>query len=187
MSITDTEPKGGEALKAREIERCIDSFGTDIYRFCLKLCLDKTDAEDLYQQTFLKALETEWTLDWTQNPKALFFSLAHNLWKSGRRKQARRNRIAPCGNLDDETEMLLRSGESIEENYFQKELAEEVDRIIQTLPEKIRVPLLLFYFSDCSVEQIAAIIKKPPGTVKSRLFKGRSLIKKRLEEAGYER
>ena len=62
-----------------------------------------------------------------------------------------------------------------------------MDRIIQTLPEKIRVPLILFYFSDCSVEQIAAIIKKPPGTVKSRLFKGRSLIKKRLEEAGYER
>lgn len=174
-------------MEAREIERCIDSFGTDIYRFCLKLCLDKTEAEDLYQQTFLKALETKWTLDWTQNPKALFFSLAHNLWKSDRRKQARRNRIAPCGNLDDESEMLLPSGESIEENYFEKELAEEVDRIIQTLPEKIRVPLLLFYFSNCSVEQIAKIIKKPPGTVKSRLFKGRSLIKKRLEEAGYER
>ncbi len=58
--------------------------------------------------------------------------------------------------------------------------------MIQDLPEKIRVPLILFYLSDCSIEQIAAIIKKPPGTVKSRLFKGRSLIKKRLEEIGYE-
>ena len=42
--------------------------------------MDKTDAEDLYQQTFLKALEMEWTLDWQQNPKALanvnhFFTL----------------------------------------------------------------------------------------------------------------
>ena len=61
-----------------------------------------------------------------------------------------------------------------------------MDRMIQDLPEKIRVPLILFYLSDCSIEQIAAIIKKPPGTVKSRLFKGRSLIKKRLEEIGYE-
>lgn len=59
-------------MDAREIEKCIDVFGTDIYRFCLKLCMDKTDAEDLYQQTFLKALEMEWTLDWQQNPKALF-------------------------------------------------------------------------------------------------------------------
>lgn len=81
----------------------------------------------------------------------------------------------------------MRSEESIEENYFRKELIAEVDQVIGTLPEKIRVPLTLFYFSDCSVEQIAAIIKKPPGTVKSRLFKGRKLIKKRLEESGYER
>ena len=174
-------------MNAREIEKCIDDFGTDIYRFCLKLCADKTDAEDLYQQTFLKALETEWTLDWERNPRALFFSFAHNLWKSDRRKQARRNTIAPCGKFDDEAEAVLHSEESIEEGYLQKELIAEVRQIIQTLPEKFQVPLILFYLSDCPIEQIAAIIKKPPGTVKSRLFKGRILIKKRLEDAGYER
>ncbi len=174
-------------MKAGEIEKCIDDFGTDIYRFCLKLCADKADAEDLYQQTFLKALETEWTLDWENNPKALFFSLTHNLWKSSRRKQARRNTIAPCSNFDDEMEMVLHSEESMEQGYLQKELIAEVRQIIQTLPEKFQVPLILFYLSDCPIEQIAAIIKKPPGTVKSRLFKGRRLIKKRLEDAGYER
>lgn len=174
-------------MNAGEIEKCIDGFGTDIYRFCLKLCMNKTDAEDLYQQTFLKALEMEWTLDWEKNPKALFFSLAHSLWKSEKRKQARRNRIAPCGTLDDETEMTLHSEESIEEDYVQKELAAEVRQIIQNLPEKFQVPLILYYLFDCSTEQIAAILKKPPGTVKSRLFKGRSLVKKRLEDAGYEK
>ena len=149
--------------------------------------MDKSDAEDLYQQTFLKALEKDWRLDWEKNPKALFFSLAHNLWKSDRRKQARRNMIAPCSNLDEETETVLHSEENIEESYFQKELISEVRQIIQTLPEKFQVPLILFYLSDCSIEQIAAIIKKTPGTVKSRLFKGRNLIKKKLEDAGYER
>lgn len=174
-------------MDARETEKCIDAFGTDIYRFCLKLCADKSDAEDLYQQTFLKALETEWTLDCDKNPKALLFSLAHNLWKSDRRKQARRSTIAPCSNLDDEMETVLHSEVNIEERYLQKELIAQVRRIIKTLPEKFQVPLILFYLSDCPIEQIAAIIKKPPGTVKSRLFKGRSLIKKRLEDAGYDR
>lgn len=174
-------------MNAKELEECIDDFGTDIYRFCLKLCADKADAEDLYQQTFLKALEMQWTLDWEKNPKALFFSLAHNLWKSDRRKQARRNTIAPRSNFDEEGEMVLHSEESIEESYLQKELLAEVDQIIQTLPEKFKVPLILFYLSGCSIEQIAAIIRKPPGTVKSRLFKGRSLIKKRLGDAGYEK
>ncbi len=46
-------------MDAREIEKYIDDFGTDIYRFCLKLCADKANAEDLYQHTFLKALEAE--------------------------------------------------------------------------------------------------------------------------------
>ncbi len=59
-------------MNAREIETCIYAFGTDIYRFCLKLCADQADAEDLYQQTFLKALETEWTLDWEQ-PESIVF------------------------------------------------------------------------------------------------------------------
>ncbi len=173
-------------MDAREIEKCIDDFGTDIYRFCLKLCGDKADAEDLYQQTFLKALETEWKIDWEDNPKALFFSLAYNLWKSSRRKLARRSTIAPCGNFDGETETILHSEENIEDGYLQKELITEVRQIIQTLPEKFQVPMILRYLSDCTIEQIAAIIKKPPGTVKSRLFKGRSLMKKRLEDAGYE-
>lgn len=174
-------------MDAREIEKCIDSFGTDIYRFCLKLCGDKADAEDLYQQTFLKALETKSALDWENNPKALFFSFAHNLWKSSRRKQARRSTIAPCSNFDDEAELVLHSGESIEEGYLQKELITEVGQIIHALPEKFQVPLILFYLSGCSIEQIAAITKRPSGTVKSRLSKGRSLIKKRLEDAGYGR
>lgn len=167
-------------MNAREIERCVDEFGTDIYRFCLKLCINKTDAEDLYQQTFLKALEMEWTLDWGQNPKALFFSITHKLWKSDRRKKARRNRIAPCTSLDSGMEAGLRSEENMEENYLQKEQAAEVNQMIQALPEKIRVPMILYYLSDCSIEQIAKILEKPPGTVKSRLFKGRSLMKKRL-------
>lgn len=174
-------------MDAREIEKCIDEFGTDLYRFCLKLCMDKPEAEDLYQQTFLKALETDWPLDWDQNPKALFFSLSHNLWKSNRRKQARRSRIAPCSNLDEETQAYLHSGENIEEGILQRELMTLINEVIQSFPEKIRIPMILYYLSGCCVEQIAQIIRKPPGTVKSRLFKGRSLMKKRLEEAGYEK
>ena len=122
-------------MEAREIERCIDEFGADVYRFCLKLCMNREDAEDLYQQTFLKALECSFTLEWEKNPRAFFFSSAHNQWKSSRRK--------------------------------------------------FRIPLILFYLFEFKVEQIGRMTGKSPGTVKSRLFKGRKMIKKRLEEAGY--
>ena len=173
-------------MDAREIEKCIDMFGTDIYRFCLSLCADKTDADDLYQQTFLKALESSINLDWNSNPKALFFSLVHNLWKSDRRKQVRRDAIAPSENLDDKATNFMHSSENIEQDYLKKELLSVLNRIIQALPDKFRIPLTLHYLSELTVEQISIVIKKPPGTVKSRLYKGRNLIKKRLEELGYE-
>ena len=126
-------------------------------------------------------------LDWEKNPKALFFSLAHNLWKSDRRKSARRAALVLCTNLDEENENLLYSKENVEEKVFQQELINETNKIIESLPERIRTPLMLYYLFELSVEQIAETIKKPPGTIKSRLFKGRNLIKKRLEEYGYEK
>lgn len=172
-------------MKARELEKCINEFGTEIYRFCMKLCADKANADDLYQQTFLKALESSMELDWEQNPKALFFSFAYNLWKSEQRKNARRSSLVPCVNLDETNENLLSSKENIEENMFRQELITETRKIIGNLPEKIRIPLTLYYLFEQSVDEIAKEIKKPPGTVKSRLFKGRNLIKKRLEESGY--
>ena len=172
-------------MKAWELEKCIDEFGTDIYRFCMKLCMDKANAEDLYQQTFLNALESDIELDWEQNPKALFFSFAYNLWKSEQRKNTRRSNLVPCVNLDNENENLISSEENIEENIFRQELIAETKQIIEKLPEKIRIPLTLHYLFEQPVDEIAKEIKKPPGTVKSRLFKGRSLIKKRLEESGY--
>ena len=172
-------------MEARELEKCIDAFGTEIYRFCIKLCMDKENAEDLYQQTFLKALESDMKLDWEQNPKALFFSFTYNLWKSDQRKNARRAAIAPCSQLDDENENLLYSDENVEEKIFRQELIRQTNKIIESLPDKIRIPLILYYLFELSVEQIAQTVKKPPGTIKSRLFKGRSLIKKRLEESGY--
>lgn len=172
-------------MEAREIERCIDEFGTDIYRFCLKLCMNRQDAEDLYQQTFLKVLESSRLLDWKENPRAFFFSVTHNLWKSGRRKTARRNAIAPCMSIDEGQEHMMGAGGDPEQDYFRREAAAEISRIIEKLPEKYRIPLTLFYLFEFKIEQIGRMTGKPPGTVKSRLFKGRKIIKKRLEEAGY--
>ena len=174
-------------MEAREIEKCIDEFGTDVYRFCIKLCINKEDAEDLYQQTFLKALESNFNLNWEQNPKALFFSLSYNLFKSNIRKIARRNNIAPVVNINEENENLIFLNENFEEDIIQKELLNKINKIIEDLPDKIKIPLTLYYLFDFSTESISKIIKKPLGTVKSRLFKGRSLIKKRLEELGYDR
>ncbi len=173
-------------MEAKELEKCINVFGDDIYRFCLKICLNKDDAEDLYQQTFLKALESNFILDWDNNPKALFFSISYKIYKSNMRKWARRNNIASIINIDEKTENILYSYENIENDVLEKNLINEITKIIDSLPEKIKVPLTLYYLFDFSTSNISKVIKKHIVTVKSRLFKGRGIIKKRLEEVGYD-
>ena len=51
-------------MEAREIERCIDEFGADVYRFCLKLCMNREDAEDLYQPWNGRKIPGLFSLPW---------------------------------------------------------------------------------------------------------------------------
>lgn len=94
-------------------------------------------------------------LDWEQNPKALFFSFAYNLWKSEQRKNARRSTLVPCVNFDEANENALPSEENIEENIFRQELIVEINKIIENLPEKFRIPLILYYLFEQPVDEIA--------------------------------
>jgi RNA polymerase sigma-70 factor (ECF subfamily) len=55
------------------------------------------------------------------------------------------------------------------------------------LPRKYREAIHLYYYEELSVKEIAAILKKAEATVKTNLHRGRELLKRKLEEAGYER
>ena len=118
-------------MDAGEIEKCMDHFGTDIYRFCLKLCADKEDAEDLYQQTFLKALEKEWTPDWEKNPKALFFSLAHNLWKATEENRHAATRLLPAAILTTKRKWYCIRKKALKKIIFRKKCSQKSVRLFR--------------------------------------------------------
>ena len=77
-----------------ELAECIDAYGTDIYSFCAYLTGSRQEAEDLYQDTFLKAVELRETIKADQNPKSYLLAVAVRIWKNKRRKFAWRKRIA---------------------------------------------------------------------------------------------
>ncbi|OBR66646.1 hypothetical protein A7K91_07260 [Paenibacillus oryzae] len=77
-----------------ELIQVVTLHGTSIYRFCSKLTGKKEDADDLYQETFLKAVELRLKMDASRNPKSFLISIAVKLHKNHRRKLAWRNRIA---------------------------------------------------------------------------------------------
>ena len=99
---------------------------------------------------------------------------------------ARHSRIAPSVSLDDDNENLAAGQVDLESEVLARIRDGVLRRIMEELPEKFRIPVILYYTCDVSLEEISKIMKKPVGTIKSRLHKARSIIKKRLEEQGYE-
>ena len=174
-------------MEACGIKALAELYSKEIYNFCKRLTYSEFDAEELFQDTFLKAVEICDRIDENDNPKSYLFSIAVSLWKNKQRKYARRNRIAPTESIDNEESFNEPvSTKTPEDEYLKNELRKKVNECISQLDDKMRIPLILYYNSQMSVEQIAEIVKCPTGTVKSRLFKARTLLKEKLEVYGLD-
>ncbi len=90
-----------------ELENCIFAYGKDIYSFCKSITLHTQEADDLYQDTFLKAMELLSEIDGKQNPKSYLLSIALRLWKNKKRKHAWRKQIASMVSITEESDLDL--------------------------------------------------------------------------------
>lgn len=171
-------------LSPDKLDSLVDQYGIALYKLCCKLALNKAHADDLYQETFLKAVEQCHKIDESNNPQGYLISIAIYIWKSKRRKYARRQRLAPHVSMPDTA--LHSADYNLENDIISKELCDSVKTAANCLDDKFRIPLYLYYTVEMTIEDIASALKIPSGTVKSRLYKARTLIKKRLEAVGYE-
>lgn len=171
-------------MTKQELESCIHEYGTDIYSFCCHLTYSRQEADDLYQDTFLKAIELNEKIDYTDNPKSYLLSIALRIWKNRKRKFTWRKRIADVRPIIEEADMQCSIPEesSLEQQILGKETQKLVRQAVNRLPQRFRVIVLLFYMEELSVAQIAKLLKIPEGTVKSRLYQARKLLKKELED-----
>jgi len=155
-----------------------------VYRYALSLTRDRAEAEDLTQDTFLRAFR-----HWDQytpgtNARAWLFTICRNLFRRGRERQAREE--------PTDSEALERLAASAQASavppdagggFFETpELAEVMRKELDTLPEEFREVVILSDLQDQSYADIAAVLGVPLGTVKSRLFRGRRLLQERLVE-----
>lgn len=166
------------------MEQCIREYGKEIYSFCKHLTCSRQEADDLYQDTFLKAVELQQKIDWQENPKSFLLSVAVRIWKNRKRKAAWRNRIAPMEVLIEErdVEECCDTEASLEESYIIQEESRIVRSAVDKLPEKLRMCVLLFYMEELSIPQMAKVLKIPQGTIKSRLYQARKQLQKELED-----
>ena len=167
-----------EDLRAKvDTDGLADRYGPTLYRFCRSLAFSREDAEDLFQDTFLKALERPRKL--TEDPKSFLFSTALGLWRSRKRKYARRARVAPSEPLEDRA---VPGGTDPEETVLAREETAQIRALVAGLPEKYRLPLTLYYCAEMKVNDIALALSLPEGTVKRRLYTARKMVEKGLAE-----
>lgn len=157
------------------VEDLIEPYGPRLWRLCCRLAARREDAEELYQQTFLRALECEARIDPAGNPGAWLCSTAAGLWKSRLRRAARREAIAPS--VPEEDWDWADTEKTPETALLARERTQTIDALVAALPEPYRETILLFYGGELSVEEIAKALHLPKGTVKSRLSRAREQIK----------
>ena len=169
-------------MSREELEACIKKNGRDIYSFCCRLTGSRQEADDLYQDTFLKMVELGDRLDIRSNPKGYLLSVSVNLWRNRRRKWNLRQQITgPVTSMEDAALEVPSREPSPEARIISGEQKRLVQEAVDGLPEKYRLPVLLFYMEELKLSEIAGVLSIPDGTVKSRLFKAKKLLKKELE------
>jgi RNA polymerase sigma-70 factor, ECF subfamily len=162
------------ALFEREILTHIDA----LYAFGAKLTRDPHAAEDLVSDTILRAFDRweQYTLG--TNARAWLFTILYHLFV-GRVRSANREVQLP-DSAEERPHYEVVGDPDPEGAYFDSIVDETVTRAIESLPEHYREAVLLSDVHDFRYAEIAQILGVPEGTAKSRLFRGRQMLRRKL-------
>ena len=157
------------------IDQYIRQYGKRLYGLCLTLCANTFEADDLYQDTWLRVVKSIDQYDPGREFEPWLTRICVNTYRNALRRIAR----SPLLNYQtsEEKERALQSVPA-SENPDYTPLYEAVDR----LPEKLRLCVILFYFHGMDVAAAAQTLGIPEGTVKSRLSKARKILKEVLKD-----
>jgi len=160
-----------------------------VYRTALRLSGNATDAEDLSQETMLKAYRSWHQFRPGTNAKAWLLTILRNTYINQYRRAKARPTTVDIDAIEPFTVFHDLQDADPERTFFDRLVDDEVTRAIDALPEDFREVLVLADVEDLPYADIATMIQAPIGTVKSRLFRARQILQTRLfdyaRESGY--
>jgi RNA polymerase sigma factor (sigma-70 family) len=149
-----------------------------LYNFARWLARDSNDAEDLVQETYLKALRSFTSFQSGTNFRAWMFRILKNTFLSSRSTLERRMTVAM--NSEDDGPELAVENQTPETILMNRSSSPQVQRAIDDLPVHYRETLLLCDVEEMSYQEIAEILSIPIGTVMSRLARARKTVRAAL-------
>ena len=174
----------GDSQKAKDESFTRDALPwmDDVYRFALSLTRDPADAQDIVQETYLRAYRSWHTFEPGSDCRRWLFTICRNAFLRSR-QQARHEVDAIDGDTEaiasarEHSEMILDGTDRL---LASVDLGPALDRALQDLDEPFRSAVQLVDVEDQSYEAAAEILGVPIGTVRSRLFRARRQLQQRL-------
>lgn len=180
-TISSAEPDRA-ATKRFEVEAL--PWLDDVYRFALSMTRDETDADDVVQETFLRAYRSWHTFEPGSECRKWLFTICRNVFLRLRERERRR---VDYGGDDAQLEALASAQESagtITEHaadiLSRVDLGPALERAIGELPEVFRSAVALVDVEGMAYNEAASVLGVPVGTIRSRLFRGRRLLQESL-------
>ncbi len=169
--------------RRKEFERATMPFAGPLFRLARWRLGNVQDAEDAVQETFLRAYRSYGTFQPGSNMRAWLSKILVNVINDSLgRTQREVPRVSMDENLD-ELELQVSNSASHRDPQIQlseKEFDEDLSTALRALPVALLNPLLLREIDDLSYQEISTVLEVPPGTVMSRLYRARQLMRNYL-------
>lgn len=172
------------------IEILIEKYKSQLYKLCLHLTNNNYESEDLFQDTWVKAVKNIGKCNAEKSFYMWLYTIALNLYRDRYRKKKRwLSKVKEYFDTDKKEELInnFKSNYMLpEDKLLQNYEKAKLKTLINNLNDKLRIPIILFYFKDMSLDNIAEVLDIPAGTVKSRLNTARNKLRKMMEVEDYE-
>jgi len=178
-------------LKA-EFERAALPHLSHLYTSAFYLTKDKAEAEDLVQETYIRALRFFDKFKPGTNCRAWLLTILRNLFINRYRQKRKEPEKVDWERIEQVYESMVEQGEKAErdnpENHLISQLMdEEVERALRELPEEYRMAIVLVDIEELSYEEAAKVMECAIGTVRSRISRGRRILQVALRNYALER
>ena len=161
------------------IARLIETYQAGVFRFALSILNDPADANEVTQDTFIAALRALKSYREASTFRAWLYRIALNNSRSRLRKRNALERLQKT--LTSIFEVRSQHSPAPEDEIIEKEKETDVWMAVEKLGEKHRIPIVLRYYHDMPVTEIAEIMNIKEGTIHSRLSIGRERLRTHLE------
>ena len=178
-SLDQIEQKLVEGEYAPEIKEYLLPHVDLIFRCACRLTRKAHDAEDLTQEAFYYAIKNFAQLKDRAKAKNWLFSILRNLFLKDLEKNKKRV------NIDFDAVSNTISGLSnVEEEHLKEEVSRNLRAVLNKLDDRLKAPIVMFYFDRLTYKEIAKTLNLPIGTVMSRIARGKVHLRRKLNRTG---